>query len=551
MIGISWGGFNGLQVAARRPPELKAVISLCSTDDRYADDIHAMGGCMLVDNVAWASAMFAYQSHPPDPALVGERWREMWLHRLQNQPLLIDNWLKHQRRDDFWKHGSVCENFADITCAVYAVGGWADGYSNAVPRLLAGLTCPKKGLVGPWAHRYPHFADPGPRIGFLQECLRWWDQWLKGIDTGIMAEPTYRVWMQGSAPPRTSYAERPGRWVAEPSWPSPNIKPQRLSLNAESLSATAGRETALTHRSPLGNGALAGHWCAYGYAPDLPADQRPDDGMSLLFDSAPLAEPLEILGAPVITLELAADRPQAQVCVRLNDLAPDGASLRVSYGLLNLAHRDSHEFPEPLEPGQRYRVRVVLNDVAHAFPVGHRIRVAVSTSYWPIAWPSPEPVTLTVYSGASHLELPVRPPRAEDTKLAPFLPAEASPPLPMTEHRADRISEAVTYDLITGETLLASREDHGHYTIDHIGLETEHAKTEQFRIRDDDPASATIDIANTRRVGRGAWRTRTETRTVMRATATEFIVDATLDAYEGESRILSRTWQVRHKRDFT
>jgi hypothetical protein len=357
--------------------------------------------------------------------------------------------------------------------------------------------------------------------------------------------------MQGSAPPRTSYAERPGRWVAEPSWPSPNIKPQRLSLNAESLSATAGRETALTHRSPLGNGALAGHWCAYGYAPDLPADQRPDDGMSLLFDSAPLAEPLEILGAPVITLELAADRPQAQVCVRLNDLAPDGASLRVSYGLLNLAHRDSHEFPEPLEPGQRYRVRVVLNDVAHAFPVGHRIRVAVSTSYWPIAWPSPEPVTLTVYSGASHLELPVRPPRAEDTKLAPFLPAEASPPLPMTEHRADRISEAVTYDLITGETLLASREDHGHYTIDHIGLETEHAKTELFRIRDDDPASATIDIANTRRVGRGAWRTRTETRTVMRATATEFIVDATLDAYEGESRILSRTWQVRHKRDFT
>jgi putative CocE/NonD family hydrolase len=139
IIGISWGGFNGLQVAARRPPELKAVISLCSTDDRYADDIHAMGGCMLIDNVAWASAMFALQSHPPDPALVGERWRAMWLQRLENQPLLIDNWLQHQRRDAFWKHGSVCENYADITCAVYAVGGWADGYSNAVPRLLAGL----------------------------------------------------------------------------------------------------------------------------------------------------------------------------------------------------------------------------------------------------------------------------------------------------------------------------------------------------------------------------------------------------------------------------
>ena len=117
---------------------------------------------------------------------------------------------------------------------------------------------------------------------------------------------------------------------------------------------------------------------------------------------------MEILGAPVVTLELAADKPQAQVCVRSDDVAPDGESLRVSYGLLNLNHRDSHEFPTALEPGKRYRVRVQLNDIAHSFAAGHRIRVAVSSSYWPIAWPSPEPVTLTLYAGASTLELPAR-----------------------------------------------------------------------------------------------------------------------------------------------
>ena len=127
MIGISWGGFNGLQVAARRPPSLKAVISLCSTDDRYADDVHYMGGSLLVDNFSWASMMFSLQTYPPDPLLVGEQWRKMWLERLEKLPLLIDNWLKHQRRDAYWKHGSVCENYADITAAVYAVGGWADG----------------------------------------------------------------------------------------------------------------------------------------------------------------------------------------------------------------------------------------------------------------------------------------------------------------------------------------------------------------------------------------------------------------------------------------
>jgi hypothetical protein len=549
MIGISWGGFNGLQVAARRPPELKAVITLCSTDDRYADDIHAMGGCMLVDNVAWASAMFALQSHPPDPALVGERWREMWLQRLENQPLLIDNWLAHQRRDAFWKHGSVCENYADITCAVYAVGGWADGYSNAVPRLLAGLTSPKKGLIGPWAHRYPHFAEPGPRIGFLQESLRWWDHWLKGIDTGLMNEPMYRTWMQESVPPRTYYAERPGRWVAEPSWPSPNIKPERFALNAAGLAAAAASEVALTHRSPLSIGALAGHWCAYGYAPDLPADQRAEDGKSLPFDSAVLDAAVEILGAPVVTLELAADQPQAQLCVRLNDVAPDGASLRVSYGLLNLAHRDSHERPAPLEPGKRYRVRIQLNDIAHVFPAGHRIRVAVSTSYWPIAWPAPAPFTLTLYAGPSALDLPVRPPRAEDARLAAFLAAEATPALRTTQHRADKTTEAVTSDLIGGTTLFTTDEDYGRYTIDDIDFTSDMQKKEAFRIGEQDPTSAVVEIANSRRMSRGDWNVRTETRTVMRCTTEEFIVEATLDAYEGEIRVLSRNWQVRHKRD--
>ena len=550
MIGISWGGFNGLQVAARRPPELKAVISLCSTDDRYADDIHAMGGCMLVDNVAWASAMFALMAHPPDPALVGDRWREMWRHRLENQPLLIDNWLHHQRRDAFWKHGSVCENYADITCAVYAVGGWADGYSNAIPRLLSGLTCPKKGLVGPWAHRYPHFAEPGPRIGFLQEALRWWDQWLKGIDTGIMSEPTYRVWMQDSVPPRTYYSERPGRWVAEPSWPSPNIDTRRFALNADGLAVAAGEEIALAHRSPLSIGVLAGHWCAYGHAPDLPADQRAEDGKSLVFDTPPLAQLLEILGAPAVILELSADRPQAQICVRLNDVAPDGASLRVTYGLLNLSHRESHETPSALEPGKRYRVRVQLNDIAHAFPAGHRIRVAVSTSYWPIAWPSPEPVTMTLFTGASRLDLPVRPRRDEDGKLPAFPPAESAPALTMTMHRQDRTVETVVYDLTTDEAVFTTDDDAGHLTIDAIGLESDIKRTEVFRILDNDPNSARVEIGSIRRIGRGAWQTRFTMHTVMRSTATEFLVEARLDAYDGETRLVSRNWQVRHKRDF-
>ncbi len=220
IIGKSWGGFNGLQIAARKPPELKAIITVCSTDDRYAGDVHYMGGCLLAsDMLAWASIMLLYNAKPPDPKFVGERWREMWLNRLENTPPFVEAWLAHQRRDSFWKHGSVCETFGrpqgsplpGIACAVYAIGGWADGYTNAIPRLLEGLSCPRKGLIGPWAHTYPEQGVPEPAIGFNQECLRWWDYWLKGTSgNGIMDEPMLRSYILDSAPPAPHHADWPG-----------------------------------------------------------------------------------------------------------------------------------------------------------------------------------------------------------------------------------------------------------------------------------------------------------------------------------------------------
>ena len=549
MIGISWGGFNGLQVAARRPAQLKAVISVCSTDDRYADDVHYMGGSLLVDNFAWASVMFSLQSYPPDPALVGERWREMWLERLEHLPLLADNWLQHQRRDDYWRHGSVGENYADIACAVYAIGGWADGYSNTVPRLLAGLRCPKKGLIGPWAHQYPHFAEPGPRIGFLHECLRWWDQWLKGRDSGIMREPVYRVWMEEWAPPQSAYRERAGRWVAEPAWPSPNLTTKTFIVNAGGLEEKPKPEAGLILPTRLGVGLLAGHWCPYGVAPDLPSDQREEDGQSLVFDSPALEETIEILGAPVVHVEFSADRPRAQLCVRLNDVARDGSSLRVSYGLRNLTHRRSHEHPEPLEPGRRYRVRIQLNDAAHAFPRGHRVRLSVSSSYWPIAWPSPENAEVTLFAGTSHLELPVRAARAEGEKLPAFGAPESPAPMKKTVHREPWSKEGIERDLVTGRYTFTTEENDGDYTIHPVGLRIEHHKHERFTIREADPLSAVAETAHSHKIERGEWRVRTETQTRMTSTAAEFVLQARLDAFEGERRILSRNWHLRRPRD--
>ena len=96
--------------------------------------------------------------------------------------------------------------------------------------MLERLECPRKGLIGPWAHAYPNYATPGPQIGFLQESLRWWDKWLKGKETDIMEEPMLRCYLQDTVPPSTQYDFRPGRWVEQSSWPSDSITIRTMRL---------------------------------------------------------------------------------------------------------------------------------------------------------------------------------------------------------------------------------------------------------------------------------------------------------------------------------
>ena len=552
MIGISWGGFNGLQIAARRPPELKAIITLSSTDDRYADDVHHMGGCLLGDNLSWASVMFAYNSLPPDPEIVGERWREMWLERLRGSGLWLDTWLRHQRRDAYWRHGSICEDYGAIQCPVYAVSGWADGYSNAVFRLLARLEVPRKGLIGPWAHKYPHIGVPGPTIGFLQESLRWWDYWLKDLETGIMDEPMLRVWMQDSVPPTTSYETRPGHWVAEAEWPSPRIQRQRRVLSGGGLLRDGEnvREEEFHVRSPLTLGLFAGKWCSYAAGPDLSHDQREEDGGALVFDSEPLAEDLEILGEPVVELEVAADREVAMVAVRLSDVAPDDKATRVTYGLSNLTHHESSVHPSHLEPGQRYRVKVKLNDIANVIPAGHRLRLSLSTSYWPLAWPPPEPVRLTVAGGASTLELPVRPRWPGDAELPPFPETEGAEPLPCTTVEPGHHNWRVIRDLASDESTLEVIKDEGVVRLDALDLEITNRTRETYTSCDDDFSSVRGEVVSERALQRGEWSIRTVTRTVMTSTPTAFRLQAELDAYEGDRRVEAMNWDRRIPRDF-
>jgi uncharacterized protein len=550
MQGISWSGFNALQVAARRPPALRAIITLCSTDDRYADDVHYDGGCVGSDMLQWAASMFAWNARPPDPEVVGERWRDMWLERMRDAPPFIDAWLTHQRRDAYWKQGSVCEDYSAIEAAVYAVGGWADGYTNAIMRLLEGLPGPRKGLIGPWAHAWPQAGPPDPTIGFLQESLRWWGHWLRGEDTGIMDEPMLRSFIHEPARPRVQYTHREGRWVADPRWPSPNVCRTELALQADGrLAAETPHEAAIPFSGVQTAGLDAGSWCPYGEVADWPGDQRAMDGMSLTFTSPPLDEPVEILGYPEATLELESDRPCALVVVRLCEVFPDGASAVVTRALQNLTHRDSDEHPEPLEPGRRYRIGVRLDATGHRFGAGNRIRLGISPTYWPWAWPSPEPATLTLHTAGSRLTLPARMPGAEDGGLPEFAEPEESPRMQTELLHPGPSGRQLTHDIAGGRVDLTFNWDVGGLVRFPNGLEVEDTNQTTFSIVEGDPLSAEVRCLMGGRYGRGDWVTRCETDSRMTCDAEQFHVTSELRAWEGDELVFEHTWRSDIPRD--
>ncbi|MEM6886883.1 MAG: CocE/NonD family hydrolase [Pseudomonadota bacterium] len=542
MMGISWGGFNSLQVAALNPAPLKAVITLCSTVDRFADDIHYKGGCLLNENLGWGATMWAYSSRAPDPALRSD-WREMWLARLQAEPFLPSRWLRHQRRDAYWQHGSVCEDYKAIKARVLAVGGWGDAYKNAVPQIVENIDG-AKGIVGPWVHKYPHFATPEPRIGFLQEALRWWDRWLKNENNGAENLPDYRAYLMDGQRPSRHFDHRPGRWVAEEYGAATHMPHRALHLTNQGLSDGPGKLHAKVC-SPQDCGADAGEYCAIWGGAEMPGDQRGDDATSMVFDSAPLEQDTDVFGAPRLRLKISADKPQVQIAVRLNQVHPDGAVSRITYGVLNLSHRDGAAAPALLRPSEIVRADFALDHIAYRIPAGHKLRIALSTSYWPLLWPSPEAATVTLSQASLHL--PVR--RTARRDETTFEPPEAAAPWPHVELRAARSSRHQIKDLNSGVASLVIEDDFGKRRDETHGLISGGIARERWDIHPDDPLSARGTCHWTEETERDDIRLRTETHSQMWSDATHFFLKARIEAYQNDALIYERDLEDRIARD--
>ena len=529
MMGISWGGFNSLQVAALQPKPLKAIITLCSTVDRYADDIHYKGGCLLNENLGWGSTMWAYSSRPPDPALVGQAWRKMWQERLEAEPFLPIGWLKHQRRDNYWKHGSVCEDFSKIKAATLAIGGWGDGYKNTVSHLVENLSCPVKGIVGPWIHKYPHFAVPGPRIDFLHEALRWWDRWLKNEKTNVENDPAYTVYLMDGVEPKSSYDYRKGQWVSFDQWPA-QLPIKTLNLNKDCGLRKQKENVRKIISSPQTCGLDGGEYCAIWLGPDLPGDQRIDDVNSATFTTEELTKQIDIVGAPRVKLKLRPTTSTAQISVRLNHIHPTGASTRITYGVFNLGYVDGFDNPRKLRKGETISIEFNLDQIAYSVSKGHKIRLSISNAYWPLLWPTPEKGAIEVIAGSIDI------PFINDVlyNFRQFLPEKADEPWKTKTIRKATNTRKVIRNIGSDEVTVEIIDDFGSVRDLTHDLEIGSIAREWWTIQPDDPLSANGRTHWTEERSRGEWKTRTETFATMRSDAENFYIHAKLEAYENE-----------------
>ena len=527
--GISWGGFNGVQLAARAPEPLKAVISIGTTVDRYRDDIHYKGGIQLCENVGWAATVLSWFSMPPDPEIVGEAWRDMWLERLENTPFLASRWIRHANRDAYWKHGSVCEDYSAIKAPVLVMGGLHDGYRNAMAHLAENLSAPVKSIIGPWSHKYPNISTIEPSVDYLGLAVRWWDHWLKGIDRGVDGDPAYTAYLMNSVTPNPSLNKREGAWIAEHVWPSPDINIVSLELDsADERNASTKYDSAC--------GRASGEFFPFGFGPgELPDDQQHDDALSLCFDLGPFDTTQQFLGAPNVELHLSCDARVGQVVVRLCDLRPDGTSNLISLGMLNLRHRDGFETVKPLVPGMVYSISVPLDQTAYSLPEGHRLRVAVSNSYWPYCWPEGEVFSLEIAGG--RLDLPVRNPT--NMRQCHF-----SPPEKMDARQFQNLRNAEEWKTWNednhGTISLEIGGDHGARKDLESGLITSSKVVEHWSIRRDDPASAWAEITWWRSFGRDDWEVSSLVTTKMHGTKDDFIISQLLEVFEGETKIFEK-----------
>ena len=533
MYGTSYSGCAALLTACERPPALKAIIAIQGPDDPYTDDVHYRGGALqFSDLLDYPSYMTTLNALPPVPAVWGEGWRDEWMARLtEHEPWLL-HWLREQRDSGYWRGQSARTDLSRIACPTMVVAGWADGYRNATFRILEALRAngvPHRLLAGPWAHGALDTTRPGPRIDEIAESVRWWDRWLRGVDSdlgdGLNDTSSMSVFVRTSTIPAPDLDTHEGFWVQE-EWPSPRVSTEALSLS---------------ERSPYTVNPAVGVDAWIDCAGTMPwgqsGDLRFDDAASMTWDFD--AAERTLIGHPRVRLHLSVDAPVAQLSAKLNDVFPDGTSALISRGLINLTHRDAPANPTELVPGEIYDIDLELDACAFSSIPGQRLRLSVAGADWPNNLAPPAPVTLTVHGGELHLPVWAGPSPFAEPTIAVL--ADAEPDLSL-----DDCEWRITRDVLTREVRASvdygsefqGRHDNGivERNTGFVGVNTKtfHQEAQTESVYQVDWPEASVRIVST-----------------LRLTADEhdFAVDITLAAEENGTSVFTREWSEVLPRD--
>jgi putative CocE/NonD family hydrolase len=548
MRGISYGSITSFQAASKGIPELKAIAAAMGTENGYTDDVHTLGGCVINEKVVWGTMWKQIMIDPPDPELVGARWREIWLERLRAQGPLVSEWMRHQLVDQYWRD-RIITDYSQVKCAVYVIGGLEDSYINTVPRTLERLSCPRKGIVGSWGHDWPQDGDPGPRLDWAVEETRWWDYWLNGNDNGIMDEPMLRSFIADATVAQSYPADIPGRWIAEERWPAPSIGARRLHVTpARTLQSAPPPTERIGVPAALTIGGCIPVLSPTDMSMMAPTEQTDDDKLSLVFDSEPLGEDIDIVGRPTLRLVFVADKPIVKIAVRLNEIAPDGRSWLLTYGVRNLAHNADHTAWTPVVAGAEQSQDVLLNFTSRRIKKGSRLRLSVSQSQWPMVWPAPEAVSLQVVAGATAIDIPVRLARVAELpmplKVLPDTtgkqPAPADPAMRMVTYDgpADsrRASFGASFPVEMG-------------MLEAIAMRRGSGLSVEASMAEGDVNSYRIAFTSENAAERDGWKTAAKVDTTMTSTPTHFIVEEGIEAWYNGERIHAQRWTHRIRRD--
>jgi len=425
MYGFSYPGAAQLLPASLQPPHLVTIIPAMTSSD-YHDGWTYEGGALdqsFAEDWPMTTIANSHVRRYPDGAAIDavmnqavadEFTKWYWFLPLKDFPPLFPNdprvapyffdWLKHPDNDAYWQRWSLRNRYQQINVPALHFDGWYDIFIDGALENFNGLRHKAASkfardnqqlVVGPWLHipwmQKVGQIDFGPQaanpVDGLQ--LRWFDRWLKGIQNGADRDPKVRIFVMGA-----------NRWRSADTWPLPDTKYRKLYLHSGGNANSVHGDGWLSAEKPKHVGRAATDSFTYdptdpvpsiggrfqASVPGGPYDQRPvlERPDVLVYTTAPLKKDVEVTGPITVTLYAASTARDTDFVAKLDDVYPDGTSMLIEYGVQRARYRDSETRPTLIEPGRIYRYDIHVWPTSNLFKAGHRIRIEISSSNFPM-----------------------------------------------------------------------------------------------------------------------------------------------------------------------